>query len=397
MDLNASIGVFAGDFDPERETAPGPYHSISSLSISPTSETDSASSDSVSEPPSASFLSHAALAPFYGFPPLPPAPRVSHRTSSLDQCSPTNDYQSGVMMAAQRIKAALCPEPPKRTGFGPHPPVSKERKPIPGWTDGSDAWRASVYSFAAPRDLSIPSSELEHDDRRAYKSFVAASQRQGGVYSTLDAAYHAPSTSNNSPSKPIPRNRTVDELYTKYPLAISRRVTSRSSMSTSPVGGQARSLPTSIGPIVRKTKEVPLLKRGAEGKLLVPDVKLKVSTSYVSVTGSTSSTSRSSRLTRRDSDRSETSLTSVSESTEDTPCYFGLGRPRRNPEESTSHFLHYFLCFLSLLQHVRGLTITSKPTRSCNSHQRRRSVSSRGLSTVLSKTSKSRLSSHPHH
>ena len=39
----------------------------------------------------------------------------------------------------------------------------------------------------------------------------------------------------------------------------------------------ACSLPTSVAPIVKK-REVPILNKGAEGKLLVPDVKLKVST-----------------------------------------------------------------------------------------------------------------------
>jgi hypothetical protein len=89
---------------------------------------------------------------------------------------------------------------------------------------------------------------------------------------------------------------------------------------------------------VRK-KEVPLLKRGAEGKLLVPDVKLKVSTSFVSVSASSSVTTescRSSRLMRRDSEYSEFSMESVSELVEDegTASSLGLPKPRRQPVES---------------------------------------------------------------
>jgi hypothetical protein len=75
----------------------------------------------------------------------------------------------------------------------------------------------------------------------------------------------------------------------------------------------ARSLPTTVAPIVKK-KEVPILKKGAEGKLLVPDVKLKVSTSYVNVSGSPSSSN--SRITRRTSEFSDGSMTSVNEEDE---------------------------------------------------------------------------------
>jgi hypothetical protein len=103
---------------------------------------------------------------------------------------------------------------------------------------------------------------------------------------------------------------------------------------------QARSLPTSVGPIVRK-KEVSLLKRGAEGKLLVPDVKLKISTSYVSVSASSSTTNesyRSTPLVRRDSEHSVDSMASVSEVTEDegSPPSPGLAKPRRPTVETRS-------------------------------------------------------------
>ena len=59
------------------------------------------------------------------------------------------------MMAAQRIKANFCKEEPKRSSFvHVNQPSSKEHRFIPGWTDGSDGWRAEVYSFTKPRDHS---------------------------------------------------------------------------------------------------------------------------------------------------------------------------------------------------------------------------------------------------
>jgi hypothetical protein len=75
----------------------------------------------------------------------------------------------------------------------------------------------------------------------------------------------------------------------------------------------ARSLPTTVEPILKK-KEVSILKKGAEGKLLVPDVKLKVSTSYVNIAGSPASSNI--HMVRRASGFSDSSMTSVTEEEE---------------------------------------------------------------------------------
>ena len=194
--------------------------------------------------------------------------------------------------------------------------LPKERKPVPSWADGSDGWRAEVYSFAKPRDHSLPVAGSE-DPKRAYKGFGVSSQRQGGVYSTSDAKYQVPQPLSDDPAS-LPRNRTVDKLYSKYNLALTRRSESRTSMhSSSSILSMARSLPTAVAPIVKK-KEVPILKKGAEGKLLVPDVKLKASTSYINIAGSPASSYRnsSSRITRRTSEFSDGSMTGVTEEDE---------------------------------------------------------------------------------
>ena len=320
-DLNPSRGIVDSDYHPDRQSLPPPpvpHNSFSSLvfSASQDSESDSSSSTDSSVELTDTDRCHARLAPLYGFPPLPPRPHLLHQEPE-HKVDLAKQYQSGVMMAAQRIKANLCKEEPKRSSFTHlNQAVTKERKPIPGWTDGSDGWRAEVYSFAKPRDHSLPAEESE-DPKRAYKGFVASSQRQGGVYSTLDLKYQVPQPLSEEPA-PIPRNNTVDVLYSKYNLAFARRSESRSSMhSSSSVLSMARSLPTTVAPIVKK-KEVPILKKGAEGKLLVPDVKLKVSTSYVNISGSPASSSRnsSSRITRRASEFSDGSMTSVTEDDE---------------------------------------------------------------------------------
>lgn len=248
------------------------------------------------------------------------------------------------MMAAQRIKTNFSKmEERKRSSFAHLNRATEPRKPIPGWTDGSDGWRAEVYSLAKPRDHSLPVDE-HSDPKRAYKGFVASSQRHGGVYSTLDQKYHVPQPLADE-SDSLPRNKTVDELYSKYNLAFARRSESRTSINSSPsVLSMPRSLPTTVAPIVKK-KEVPILKKGAEGRLLVPDVKLKVSTSYVNVPGSSAS---SSRMSRRASGFSDGSMAGINPQDELTF--------KSRPVESE---LLYFppLAFTHLpLKCVRGLT-----------------------------------------
>ena len=235
----------------------------------------------------------AALARIYDFPPLPPRPAIfddEHRGDAVDF---DNNYQSGVMMAARRIKETLCSRPDSTTrtvsAFGQGP---KDRKPIPGWTDGSDSWRSSVYSLASP-NAPISSTSLSSRDERpaAYSSFVASPHRSTGVYSTIGE--------NNTPTASVPstgssrltsaaRANTSDDLCSKYALAFSRRSDSRPSLSGS--APQAQSFPA-----LSRRREQSILKPGAEGKLLVPNVKLKASsTSSFSNDGASVSSWRSS-------------------------------------------------------------------------------------------------------
>ena len=316
-DFNSSRGIVELDYHPDRQSPPPPpvpHNSLSSIAFSTSqdSESDSSSSTDSSVEPTDTDRCHARLAPLYGFPPLPPRPRLLQREPE-QKVNPSKEYQSGIMMAAQRIKANLCKEEPKRSSFAHlNRTPSNEPKHIPGWTDGTDGWRAETYSFAKPRDHTLPADEGS-DPKRAYKSFVASSQRQGGVYSTLDSKYQGPQLLPEE-STPLARNKTVDELYSKYNRAFTRRSESRTSIhSSSSVLSMARSLPTTVEPIVKK-KEVPILKKGAEGKLLVPDVKLKVSTSYVNIAGSPASSN--GYMVRRASGFSDSSMTSVTEEDE---------------------------------------------------------------------------------
>ncbi|KAI0322000.1 hypothetical protein OF83DRAFT_1050165 [Amylostereum chailletii] len=288
----------SGDFNPNRDphlTSPHTAHPVSHPPSSTGDDSESTASTSTSSSPDSidgiqapDYLaagwdslgpSVGALARIYDFPPLPyrppmPAPSQPEPTPNLDE-----QYSSGVMMAAARIKEALCPPPQKRSSHGFREPP-QERKPIPGWTDGSDAWRASVYSFSSPKD-SIGRDLKKVDERpRAYNSFAASPHRSTGVYSTL--------SENSTPTAPAMARATTSDELLNYPLTFARRTDSRSSMYS----GQASSLPVTTRSLVKK---------GAEGKLLVPNVQLLVRTpsSYSSAdTASVSSKSWRSGSTR---------------------------------------------------------------------------------------------------
>jgi hypothetical protein len=312
-DLNSMYGGLSLDYNPDRDPRnspplpPVPHNSFSTISSlvdesdcsSPSTSPESQGSTLASEHnPFSSECSDmnpsiAALARIYDFPPLPPRPTILDEEPRGATIEFDNDYQSGIMMAARRIKDSLCSQSDSTKTVRPSGQAPKERRPIPGWTDGSDSWRSSVYSLASPNTPFSSTSLSSRDERpAAYSSFVASPHRSTGVYSTIGE--------NNTPIAPThsagpsrlsaaARANTSDDLYSKYSLAFSRRSDSRSSLSGSAPQPQSFPIPT-------RRREQNILKPGAEGKLLVPDVKLKASsvTSVHSNDGASVSSWRSS-------------------------------------------------------------------------------------------------------
>lgn len=293
-DLNSLYGGLSLDYNPDRDPRgspplpPVPHNSFSTIASladmsdcsSPSTSPDSQGSTLASERnPFASECSGinpsiAALARIYDFPPLPPRPTLLDEEPRETAIELDNDYQSGVMMAARRIKETLCAHSDSTKTVRPSAQNPKERRPIPGWTDGSDSWRSSVYSLASPNTPISSTSLTSRDDRpAAYSSFVASPHRSTGVYSTIgenNTPTASIQSSDSSRLSPTARANTSDDLYSKFALAFSRRSDSRSSLSGS--APQAQSFPAST-----RRREQNILKPGAEGKLLVPDVKLKAS------------------------------------------------------------------------------------------------------------------------
>ncbi|KAK2464099.1 hypothetical protein APHAL10511_003886 [Amanita phalloides] len=274
----------------------------------PESESDSIDSPSFSSS-SASDTPHlspsmATLAAIYNFPPRPRPPVLEESYSSASEFY--RDYSSGIMMAGRFIDS-ISSNPVKRAPY-PFSQPPEPRKPVPGWSDGSNAWRASVYSFTSPRKTRDPSNTDE--TRRVYRSFffAASPHRSHGTYSTLgDSVASTPCNAHH--------------LIQKYTQSFTRRSESRTpthpgSIPTSPKSTQSFSAtkPTS------QRRERPIVQRGAEGRLLVPDVKLKVHS------GSSTSLSRDhsgSAFGSRKSVHIPLSMASCDSSDGDT----GLGTP----------------------------------------------------------------------
>ena len=246
-------GGFPIDYDPDRFSP-----DVSNSRSEPDSESTNPSVDSQSSNMSPSL---ATLAVIYNFPPLPPLPPIDEPTSSSNSDTHPPEYTGGVMMAARRI-AEYCPKPQKRDSYGhiipPEPP-----KTIPGWNDGTHGWRSSIYNFSFP---STPSN----NDVKLCGSVAAASHRSCGVQSTFNlSSTQWPSDRHPAACLPV---KSTDMIH-KFCQSFNHRSESCISLySSSP---PSPSLLHSASPAYQK-RERSLVQPGAEGKLLVPDVKVKV-------------------------------------------------------------------------------------------------------------------------
>ncbi|KAI6099551.1 hypothetical protein EDD16DRAFT_1717823 [Pisolithus croceorrhizus] len=315
-DLSRLDGAFSIDYNPNSTSPPLPPvpHNSFDRSVQCESEDestgfasfslDSRSSSSDSGPVSPSLSTLSAI---YGFPPLPPAPPIVPTSAKPSPPEPQqlHDYQSGVMMSAKRIQAALCvPQSTKRPWFNePQPP----RKPIPGWTDGSQDWRESVYSFS-PRSSSIVDPGLET------KPSFAASSHRGVQWSTsnLDMC-------KSSSSLPRSSRSEADQLDVKA-LPLSRCPESRTSSFSPSTSCPSQSLPplspsstTSTSTSTRRRRDNLLAKAG--GRLLVPNVTVPP---HHSASSQSVSSCISSPLSRYPSEVSEDSMLNEERSSSDS-------------------------------------------------------------------------------
>lgn len=279
--LNGDLGALSLDYDPNRESPPQQRNQSNNLGLvhfGPSSQTESESSlsslESMASTSSSSWVrdtsfekpdtsSFATIASIYGFPEPPPLPPFIPRDRSGQTFSRSapSDYQSGIMMAGRRMDEAFTElgtvKPSQH--FPSEKNKSEPAKPVPGWTDGSNAWRSSAYSFVSKSG----SSDLDDLQHNPYKSFVASSHRSQAAISTLGE--RIPDV------EPRPRKKSLEseELYANYAMFSNKRSSSRTSLQT----GTSPQQGADLGPRQRSRRS--LVKAGAEGMLLVPNITMK--------------------------------------------------------------------------------------------------------------------------
>ena len=317
-DINSRRGA---PIDPAREepTSSNPIKAKKTPFTTAGSETESDASSS------SSFYSTnpslAKMAELYNWEPLPPPPPVFDEPEEFPA---PPQYNSGIMMAGRLLNSLAVP--PAKPHVGPHRPTPEPRKVVPGWTDGSNAWRSAIYSFAPPK--AGGKDPFNRQDSPPSPSFTGRKSSRSSSYAAL-ALNSAPAAPSHSAS---------DDLINKFSANFSRRCESRTSLyqgggsftTTPPSSVSTQSLPVSP-----PKRERSILHRAAEGKLLVPDVKLKVhSASSASLSSAWSGpASTSSRRSVR------SPLSAPSDSDEDTEtCPSSLAnniKVKRRPVENS--------------------------------------------------------------
>lgn len=341
--------------DPAREEPPQPPVTLAKTTFTV--------GDSPPEPaaPKAPLTSMEKFAAFYNFPEMPPVP-VFEKQRDYEPLP----YNSGIIMAG-RLITSLAPPPPKPQ-VGRYRPAQEPRKPVAGWTDGSNAWRSAVYSTAAPRSNKPFTGEAAI---KAYGSFSTPA-RSGVRASCPTVIARLPSEAESASA--------AEALLSSFSDKFTRRTESRASLyygGSSPAPSSVTS--THSLPLPSPTHRS-LVPSSVEGKLLVPDVKMRVhrggsSTSLSSNWSGRLGTSSSSR--RSAAVRSPLSLTSDSD--EDTErCNSKQSqrrdvKPKRPVAENSEYFAFssFYLLICFILQRALGLTTTCRPTTSCLSFQKR--------------------------
>ncbi|KXN88254.1 hypothetical protein AN958_07713 [Leucoagaricus sp. SymC.cos] len=213
-------------------------------SISPTVAESQYSSPSV-----------AVLAKLYNFPPPPPPAPISFEDAHEPESSRAPIGDNGLIMAGRYLRN-LCSEPAKPQ-TSRHCAPAEPPKTVPGWNDGSHAWRNCLYNLSA----SSPTPPIKRKIVRSQLGDASMPLRK-------------PSSS------PLPDDSAMINKFTE---SISRRSNTISPSSDATVTRRERSL----------------LPPGVEGKLLVPNVKLMVRTGS---SPSVASKSRSPTSASSDSD-----------------------------------------------------------------------------------------------
>lgn len=182
--------------------------------------------------PDRPLTSREQFAKMYNITIPPPPPVIEDPRAGM----PPREYTGGIIMAGRFI-SSMCPKPAKPKEAGRYPSPPEPTKIVPGWNDGSSAWRSAVYNFM-PQSPGDPFYQPPTPPKPRFRPNP-----------------HRPSSS--APAGPSPLEN--EEMIAKFSEQFKHSRTQSSTIRPAPL-----------------KKERSLVQRGAEGKLLVPDVKLKV-------------------------------------------------------------------------------------------------------------------------
>ncbi|KAF7314356.1 hypothetical protein MKEN_00908200 [Mycena kentingensis (nom. inval.)] len=165
-----------------------------------------------------------------GIQPLPKATPLTHDENKRPVASVERKplpYTSGVMMANRRLESVL---PKPRKAGEPAAPVA----PVPGWTDGSSAWRASTYSCAPP-------PQTRSEEIGSNRAYIASPHRSAaGVVAESPESYSTTASSYTSSSS------VSSDMLSSFEDSFARRSSSRVSLSTSPSTSSLSSSPRKL-------------------------------------------------------------------------------------------------------------------------------------------------------
>jgi len=190
---------------------------------------------------------------------------------------------------------------------------------VPGWTDGSNAWRASLYSI---------SSRPQHPFYPEYSSKASESFSPSPHHSPRAPRASCSSGLRSAQAPPSQRSLS-DDMLSKFSQSFQRRSVSRPSPHPSTPTLSSPSDSQSVSRSLPK-RERTLLPPAVQGKLLVPDVRLKIHS------GSSASLSSTwSGPTSTCSARSPLSVTSESDEERSTDSASSLPVYRKRPTVET--------------------------------------------------------------
>ncbi|KAF5315488.1 hypothetical protein D9619_007220 [Psilocybe cf. subviscida] len=213
---------------------------------------------------------------------------------------PSPQYNGGNIMTG-RLLNSIAPDPIKPRQYR-WDPLPERHAPVKGWNDGSEAWRDALYGNGCVSGMDTdPYGRTAKEHQRVTGGIRPVPIRPDPAGKFISGSLLTDAAIKERLEDPTNLRFTTNQMLGRMNDALSQRASSRSNMyapgphrttsaasvasATSDAGSVTSNSPPS--PTVMR-RERSLLSPGAEGKLLVPNVKLSVRSSSASCLSSSS-------------------------------------------------------------------------------------------------------------